>query len=288
MSSIHNTQRCLLKAAGVTYERLWPICLTLFSCSSCHAVCMSAAAADRSFSCPPLQPCPPSSSHPTIISARLRNGLAMWGYSGTKKKAVTLWPPEATFLTGMSYFLNLRWKTKTNLIVRLRGSKREREKKRKAPLSRWSFDNHLSTWPVISPTGSAWHPQQRGECTQVVYLSPRLPLSPLLSISPVPPPCVHNLISKQGVASHYGNPGKWPGHSPHPTPYLGSPSGERTLTLTASPLVQSQCVFWWAYAAAMVFTLHWLQWNWPTRLTPFESTTHFNNVTKTKQSGDAG
>lgn len=56
MSSIHNTQCCLLKAPGVTYERLLPICLTLFSCSSCHAVCMSAATADRSLLCPPLQP----------------------------------------------------------------------------------------------------------------------------------------------------------------------------------------------------------------------------------------
>lgn len=58
MSSIHNTQCCLLKAPGVTYERLLPICLTLFSCSSCHAVCMSATAADRSFSCPPPPPAP--------------------------------------------------------------------------------------------------------------------------------------------------------------------------------------------------------------------------------------
>lgn len=64
MSSIHNTQRCLLKAPGVTYERLLPICLTLFSCSSCHSVCMSAAAADRSLSCPPLQPTPLPSSTP--------------------------------------------------------------------------------------------------------------------------------------------------------------------------------------------------------------------------------
>lgn len=64
MSSIHNTQWCLLKAPGVTYERLLPICLTLFSCSSCHSVCMSAAAADRSLSCPPLQPTPlPSTPH---------------------------------------------------------------------------------------------------------------------------------------------------------------------------------------------------------------------------------
>ena len=65
MSSIHNTQRCLLKAPGVTYERLLPICLTLFSCSSCHSVCMSAAAADRSLSCPPLQPppLPPAPRH---------------------------------------------------------------------------------------------------------------------------------------------------------------------------------------------------------------------------------
>lgn len=89
MSSIHNTQNCLLKAPGVTYERLLPICLTLFSCSSCHAVCMSAAAADRSLSCLPLQPHPtpthPPSPHPTIISGSLRNGSAMWGYSGTKK-----------------------------------------------------------------------------------------------------------------------------------------------------------------------------------------------------------
>lgn len=149
-------------------------------------------------------------------------------------------------------------------------------RKKKALISMWCFDNHLSTWPVISPTGSAWHLQQRGDGVQVVPLSPRLPLSPLLSISIFTPPCVHNLISKQGVDSHYGNPGKWPGHFP---PYLGSPSGEGTLALTA-PLVQSLCVFWWAYAAAMAFTLHWLQWDWPTRLTLFESTTHFNNVTK--------
>lgn len=270
MSSIHNTQRCLLKAPGVTYERLLPICLTLFSCSSCHSVCMSAAAADRSLSFPPLQPTP-SSPHPTIISGSLRNGLAMWGCSGTEK-AATLWPLELTFLTWTSYFLPLQQKTKTNLIMRLHSSK----KKNKALISMWCFDNHLSTWPVISPTGSAWHLQQRGDGAQVVHLSPRLPLSPLLSISVLTPPCVHNLISKQGVDSHYGNPGKWPGHFP---PYLGSPSGEGTLAL-AAPLVQSLCVFWWAYAAEMAFTLHWLQWDWPTRLTLFESTTHFNNVTK--------
>lgn len=124
MSSIHNTQCCLLKAPGVTYERLLPICLTLFSCSSCHAVCMSATAADRSLSCPPLQPTP-SSSHPTIISGSLRNDLAMWGYSGTEK-AVTQWPTEPTFLTWMSYFsLLLRQKTKTNLIMRLCSSKKK-------------------------------------------------------------------------------------------------------------------------------------------------------------------
>lgn len=126
MSSIHNTQCCLLKAPGVTYERLLPICLTLFSCSSCHAVCMSATAADRSLSCPPLQPTP-SSSHPTIISGSLRNDLAMWGYSGTEK-AVTPWPPELTFLTWMSYFsLLLRQKTKTNLIMCLCSSKKKRK-----------------------------------------------------------------------------------------------------------------------------------------------------------------
>lgn len=89
MSSIHNTQRCRLKAAGVTYERLWPICLTLFSCSSCHAVCMSAAAADRSFS---SSRAPHSSPHPIVVSARLRNGLAVWGCSGTVR-AATRWPP---------------------------------------------------------------------------------------------------------------------------------------------------------------------------------------------------
>lgn len=113
--------------------------------------------------------------------------------------------------------------------------------------------------------------QHRGDARAL----PGLALSCLLSISVLTPSCVHNLISKQGVDSHYGKPGKWPGHFPL---YLGSPSGEGTLTLTA-PLVQSLCVFW-AYAAAMAFTLHWPQWNWPTRLTLFESTTHFNNVTK--------
>lgn len=122
MSSIHNTQRCLLKAPGVTYERLLPICLTLFSCSSCHSVCMSAAAADRSLSCPPLQPTP-SPPHPAIISGSLRNGLAMWGYSGTKKGCDPVTPSEPTFLTRTSYFLSVRRKTKTNLIMRLRGSK---------------------------------------------------------------------------------------------------------------------------------------------------------------------
>lgn len=125
MSSIHNTQRCLLKAPGVTYERLLPICLTLFSCSSCHAVCMSAAAADRSLSCPPLQPTP-SPLQPTIISGSLRNGLAMWGYSGTKE-AATLWPQGPTSLTWTSYFLPLQHKTKTNLIMRLRSSKKKKE-----------------------------------------------------------------------------------------------------------------------------------------------------------------
>lgn len=90
------------------------------------------------------------------------------------------------------------------------------QERRKSPLSRWSFDNHLSTWPVISPTGSAWHLRWRGEREQVVHPSLRLPLSSLLSISPVPLLCVHNLISKQGVDSHYGNPGKWPGHYPPP------------------------------------------------------------------------
>lgn len=125
MSSIHNTQCCLLKAPGVTYERLLPICLTLFSCGSCHAVCMSAAAADRSLSCPPLQPTP-SSSHPTIISGSLRNSLAMWGYAGTKK-AVTLWPPEPAFLTWTSYFLPRQQKTKTNLIMHLCSSEKKRK-----------------------------------------------------------------------------------------------------------------------------------------------------------------
>ena len=127
MSSIYNTQQCLLKAPGVTYERLLPICLTLFSCSSCHAVCMSAAAADRSLSCLPLQPHPhrrhrhSSPLHPTVISGSLRNGLAMWGYSGTTK-AATPRPPAPTSLTWMSYFLPLQQKTKTNLIMRLHGS----------------------------------------------------------------------------------------------------------------------------------------------------------------------
>lgn len=157
--------------------------------------------------------------------------------------------------------------------MRLHSSKK---KNNKALISMRCFDNHLSTWPVISPTGPAWHLQRRGDGAQVVHLAPRLPLSPLLSISLLTTPCVHNLISKQGVDSHYGRPGKWPGHFP---PYLGSPSGEGTLALTA-PLVQSLCVFWWSYAAEMAFTLHWLQWDWPTRLTLFESTTHFNNVTK--------
>lgn len=217
----------------------------------------------------------PSPLQPSVISGRLRNGLAMWGYSGTEK-AATLWPLEVTFLTGTSYFLPLRGKTKNKSYHKPPRLKEGKKKKRKSPLSTWSFDNHLSTWPVISLTGSAWHSQQRGDGTQVVHLSTRLPLSPLLSISLVPLACVHNLISKQGVDSHYGNPGKWPGHFP---PYLGSPSGERTLALTA-PLVQSQCVFWWAFAAKMAFTLHWLQWDWPTRLTLFESTTHFNKVTK--------
>lgn len=123
MSSIHNTQRCLLKAPCVTYERLLPICLTLFSCSSCHSVCMYAAAADRSLSFPPLQPTP-SPLHPTIISGSLRNGLAMWGCSGTKK-AATLWPLELTSLTWTSYFLPLQQKTKTNLIMHLNSSKKK-------------------------------------------------------------------------------------------------------------------------------------------------------------------
>lgn len=40
----------------------------------------------------------------------------MWGYSGTKE-AVTLWPPDLTFLTWTSYFLPLPpKKTKTNLM----------------------------------------------------------------------------------------------------------------------------------------------------------------------------
>lgn len=73
---------------------------------------------------------------------------------------------------------------------------------------------------------------------QVVHLSPRLPLSLLLSISLLTRPCVHNLITKQGVDSHYGNPGKQPGHFP---PYLGSPFGGGTLALTA-PLFSNLCV----------------------------------------------
>lgn len=124
MSSIHNTQRCLLEAPGVTYERLLPICLTLFSCSSCHSVCMSAAAADRSL--PLLRPTP-SSSHPAIISGSLRNGLAMWGCSGTRK-AATLRPLRLTSPIWTSYFLPLQHKTKTNLIMRLHSSKKEKKK----------------------------------------------------------------------------------------------------------------------------------------------------------------
>lgn len=123
MSSIHNTQRCLHKAPGVTYERLLPICLTLFSCSSCHSVCMSAAAADRSLCFPALQPIP-APPHPTIISGSLRNGLAVWGRSGTKK-AATLWPLELTFPSRESYFLPLQQKTKTNLIMRFHSSKKK-------------------------------------------------------------------------------------------------------------------------------------------------------------------
>lgn len=63
-----------------------PICLTLFSCSSCHAVCMSLRwLIDRS-----AQPsAPPPCTHHRFRS--LRNSLAMWGYSGTNK-AATPWP----------------------------------------------------------------------------------------------------------------------------------------------------------------------------------------------------
>lgn len=215
---------------------------------------------------------PPPLRTPPSFQGSLRNGLAMWGYSGTKKgcdlcdpQSRPPWPRRHTF--------SLSNRKQKQILSCASVAQKD---KKKTLISMWSFDNHLSTWPVIFPTGSAWHLQQRGDGTQVVHLSPRLPLSPLLSISLLTPPCVHNLISKQGVDSHYGNPGKWPGHFP---PYLGSPSGERTLALTA-PLVQSLCVFWWAYAAEMAFTLHWLQWDWPTRLTLFESTTHFNNVTK--------
>lgn len=283
MSSIHNTQCCLLKAAGVTYERLRPICLTLFSCSSCHAVCMSAAAADRSFSCPPLQPSP-STRHPTMIPARLRNGLAMWGYSGTKR-AVTLWPPEVTFLTGTSYFLPLRRKTKTNLIVRLDGSKGGGEKKKEKPsikVKLWQSSIHMtcdfSDRVCLTPATERW-----------VYAGCPSLASPALISSPLHLSCPSALcaqLNKQARGSFpLWKPWKMARTCP-PPPYLGSPSGEGTLALTA-PLVQSQCVFWWAYTAAMAFTLHWLQWDWPTRLTPFESTNHFNNVTKTKQSGDA-
>lgn len=273
MSSINNTQRCLLKAAGVTYERLLPICLTLFSCSSCHAVRMSAATADGWLSCPPLPGPPlfPPHHHFRVAekwlrhvrSPRYRGGCDTVTPDGNLPDRSVILSPVPTenpkqILSSISHW-----------------------KKKKSSLSVRSFDNHLPTRPVISWTGPVWHSQWRGDGTRVVHLSSRLPLSPLLSISLVPLPCVHNLISKQGVDSHYGNPGKWPGH--FPPPYLGSPSGKGTLALTA-PLVQSQCVFWWAYAAKMAFTLHWLQWDWPTRLTLFESTTHFNNVTK--QNGD--
>lgn len=103
----------------------------------------------------------------------------MWGYSGAKK-AVTLWPPEPTFLTPTSYFLPLLQKTKTNLIMRLRSSKGQN----RALISMWFFDSHLSTWPVISPTGSAWHLQQRGDGMRVVHLAPPALISSALHLSP--------------------------------------------------------------------------------------------------------
>lgn len=209
MSSINNTQRCLLKAAGVTYERLLPICLTLFSCSSCHAVRMSAATADGSLSCPPLQtaPLPPLSTVPSF-----QGGWEMAQACEVTQVPRSLWhldpwrqPPWPECHT----FSCSDGEPKTNLIIYL-----PLKKRMKSSLSVRCFDNHLSTRPVISWTGPVWHSQWRGDGTRVVHLSSHLPLSPLLSISLVPLPCVHNLISKQGVDSHYGNPGKWPGHFP--------------------------------------------------------------------------
>lgn len=192
----------------------------------------------------------------------------MWGYSGTKQ-AVTLWPPDLTFLTWTSYFLPLPpQKTKTNLM-HLSCSKKIAKLYINVEL--WQSSVHMtcdfSNRVCLTLTIERW---RHAGCPSLV--SPALISSPLH----LSPPCVHNLITKQGVDSHYGNPGKWPGHFP---PYLGSPSGGHTLAL-AAPLVQSLCVFWWAYAAEMAFTLHWLQWDWRTRLTLFDSTTHFNNVTK--------
>lgn len=70
----------------------------------------------------------PSSSHPTIISGSLRNDLAMWGYSGTKKgcdpvtpKSRPSWPERHTFSFSSG-------KTKTSLIMRLRSSKEKNRK----------------------------------------------------------------------------------------------------------------------------------------------------------------
>lgn len=240
MSSIHNTQRCLLETPGVTYERLLPICLTLFSCSSCQSVCMSAVVADRSLFFPPLHPDTPPHPPPTHLRPPA-SFQGVWemaypcGVAQVRKRPRPRdlqrwprWPKHRSFSPPLTANKNKSYHAPPQL----------KEGKNQTLISMWGLDNHLSTWPVISPTGSAWHLQQRGDGAQVVHLSSRLPLSPLLSISLFTLPCVHSLISKQWVDSHYGNPGKWPRHFP---PYLGSPSGEGTLAHTA-PLVQSVCV----------------------------------------------
>lgn len=141
MSSIHNTQRCLLKAPGVTYERLLPICLTLFSCSSCHSVCMSAAAADRSLSFPPPPPRRRLLFAPRRHFGEPEKWLSRVRLLRYRKGRDPRDPLSRPPVTRTPYPLPLQRKTKTNLIMRLHISKRKYE----ALISMRCFDNHLST-----------------------------------------------------------------------------------------------------------------------------------------------
>lgn len=199
-----------------------PICLTLFSCSSCHAVCMSLHwLIDRS-----AQPKPP----PPRIHHRfrsLRNGLAMWGYSGTSK-AATPWPMLWPFWPE-SHTFSLYYTKQKQILSRAWMA----EKKNSFTLYQCSVvtifcpHNLYSLRHVLLDTTT-----QRWRVSlawRYLFCSPSQ--SSLLL-------CAQ--LNKQARGRFpLWKVWKWPGHF---SLYLGSPSGEGTLTLTCPPCPISVCV----------------------------------------------